>query len=104
MRAVPTTRSATPGWVRKQRGVGEYTIEIVIRQIELQKILLPNFATAVGTRHVGKMCSAFQTDRDVTEFGNHFEVSPGPAAKIKYVKRGSPSMYCNIAAMFWLTS
>src|SRR4029077_13762218 len=27
---------------------------------------------------------AFQTDRDVTEFGNHFEVSPGPAAKIKY--------------------
>ena len=30
------------------------------------------------------MCSAFQTDRDVTEFGNHFEVSPGPAAKIKY--------------------
>ena len=30
------------------------------------------------------MCGAFQTDRDVTEFGNHFEVSPGPAAKIKY--------------------
>ena len=60
----------------KQRGVGEYTIEIVIRQIELEKILLPNFAAAVGTRHVGKMCGAFQTDCDVTEFGNHFEVSP----------------------------
>ena len=28
----------------KQRGVGEYTIEIVVRQIELEKILLPNFA------------------------------------------------------------
>ena len=52
------------------------------------------------------MCGAFQTDRDVTEFGNHFEVSSGPAAKIKYceMKRVSPSMYCNIAAMFWLTS
>jgi hypothetical protein len=25
------------------------------------------------------MCGPFQTDRDVTEFGNHFEVSPGPA-------------------------
>ena len=68
----------------KQRGVGEYTIEIVIRQIELEKILLPYFAVAVGTRHVGKMCGAFQADCDVTEVGNHFEVSPGPAAKIKY--------------------
>ena len=68
----------------KQRGVGEYTIEIVIRQIELEKILLPNFAAAVGTCHVGKMCGAFQTDRDVTEFGSHFEVSPGSAVKVKY--------------------
>jgi len=68
----------------EQRGVGEYTIEIVIRQVELEKILLPNFAAAVGTRHVGEMCGAFQTNRDVTEFGNHFEVSPGPAAKVKY--------------------
>ena len=68
----------------KQRSVGEYTIEIVIRKIELEKILLPHFAAAVGARHVGEMCGAFQADRDVTEFGNHFEVSPGPAAKIKY--------------------
>jgi hypothetical protein len=57
-------------------------------------------------RHVGEMRGTFQTDRDVTEFGNHLEVAPGPAAEIKYcsVKRGSPAMYCNIAAMFWLTS
>jgi hypothetical protein len=50
------------------------------------------------------MCSAFQTDRDVTEFGNRFEVSSGPQPKSNIVKRVSPSMYCNIAAMFWLTS
>src|SRR5580704_17556536 len=68
----------------KQRGVGEHTIKIVIRQIELEKILLPHFAAAVSAGHVGEMCSAFQTDRDVTEFGNHLEVSPRPAAKIKY--------------------
>jgi hypothetical protein len=30
------------------------------------------------------MCGAFQTDRDVTEFGSHFEVSPGFAVKVKY--------------------
>ena len=68
----------------KQRSVGEYTIEIAIRKMELEKILLPNFAAAVGASHVGEMCSPFQTDRDVTKFGNHFEVSAGPAAKIKY--------------------
>ncbi len=78
-------RQLLAGYV-KQRGVGEYTIEIVIRQIELEKILLPNFAAAVSTRHVGEMCGAFQTDRDVAQFGKHFEVSPGPAAKIKYCK------------------
>ncbi len=70
----------------EQRGVGEYTIEIVIRQVELEKILLPNFAAAVSTRHVGEMCGAFQTDRDVAQFVKYFEVSPGPAAKIKYCK------------------
>jgi hypothetical protein len=30
----------------KPRGVGEYTIEIAIRQIELEKILLPNLVAA----------------------------------------------------------
>src|SRR5271169_5976474 len=65
----------------KQRRVGEYTIEIVIRQIELEKILLPDFAAAVGTSHVDEMRGAFQTDSDVTELDNHFEVPPGPAAK-----------------------
>src|SRR5271169_440673 len=68
----------------KQRGVGEYPIEMAIRQIKLEEILLPNFAAAVGTRHFGKMLGAFQTDRDVTESGKHFEVSARPAAKIKY--------------------
>ena len=66
----------------KQRGVGEYTIEIVIRQIELEEILLPYFATAMGTRHRDEMCGAFQTYRDVTDVGEHLEVAAGPAAKI----------------------
>src|SRR3984957_13464700 len=68
----------------KQRGVGEHTIKIVIRQIELEKILLPHFAAAVSAGHVGEMCSAFPTDRAAPDFGNHLEVSPRPAAKIKY--------------------
>ena len=59
-------------------------VGVHILQIELEEILLPNFGVAIGTRYVSEMRGAFQTDRGVTEFGKHFEVSPGPAAKIKY--------------------
>jgi hypothetical protein len=52
----------------KQRGVGEYAIEMVIRQIELEEILLPHLAAAMGARHHGEMRGAFQTYRNVTEF------------------------------------
>ena len=71
----------------KQRGVGEYAIEMVIRQIELEEILLPYFAAAMGARHHGELRGAIQTYRDVTEFGKHLEVATGPAAKIQYRKR-----------------
>src|ERR1700737_3161323 len=68
----------------KQRGVGEHAIEMVIRQIELEEILLPYFAATAVARHRGEVRDAFQTYRDVTEFGKHLEVAPGPAAKIEY--------------------
>ena len=66
----------------KQRRIGEYSIEIVIRQTKLQEILLPYFAAAVGARHLDEMFGAFQTYCDVTEFGKHLEVAAGPAAEI----------------------
>jgi hypothetical protein len=53
----------------KQRGVGEHAIEIVIRQIKLEKILLPYFTAAVGTRHCNELRGTFQTYRGVTKFG-----------------------------------
>jgi hypothetical protein len=37
-----------------------------------------------GARHRGEARDAFQTYRDVTEFGKHLEVAPGPATKIEY--------------------
>ena len=67
----------------KRRGVGEYAIEAVIRQIELEEILLPYFAAGMGVRHCGETrCCAFQPYRNVTEFGKHLEVAARPAAKI----------------------
>ena len=67
----------------KQRRVGEYAVEMAIRQIELEEILLPYFAAAVGARHYGEARGAFQTYRDVTELGERLEVASGPAAKIE---------------------
>src|SRR5262249_14851300 len=77
----------------KQRGVGEHTIEIVLRQIELEEILLPHFAAAVVARPYGQLLRAFQTNRDVTEFGERLEVAARPAAKLEdYERRFIPKV------------
>src|SRR6266849_5146605 len=73
----------------KERGVGEYAIEMIIRQFELEEILLPYFAAAMDARHHNEMRGAFQTDRDVAEIGKHLEVAAWPAAKIEYRKMRS---------------
>jgi hypothetical protein len=46
------------------------------------------------------MQGSFQTDRDVTYFGKHFEVAPWSAAKMN---GGLPSICSNSASMFRLT-
>src|SRR5713101_2125956 len=57
---------------------------MVTRQVELEEILLPYFAAAVGARHRGEVCGALQTNRDMTAFGKCLEIAPGPAAEIEY--------------------
>jgi hypothetical protein len=68
----------------KQRGVGEYAIEMILGQIELEEILLPDFAATISARHSDKVPSAFQTYRDMAEFGEDLKVTPRAAAKIEY--------------------
>src|SRR5258708_27623640 len=70
----------------KQRRVGEHAIKTATRQVELEKILLPYFAAAVGARHRGAVRGALQTNRDMTAFGKRLEVASGPAAEIEYHK------------------
>src|SRR5712692_7529251 len=74
-------------WYMKQRGVGEHAIEMVIRQIELEKFLPPYFAAAVGACHGGETRGAFQTDCDVAELRKRLEIAPRPTAKIEYCER-----------------
>jgi hypothetical protein len=73
-------------WDVKQRGVGEYAIEAIFRQIELEKILLPHFTTAVDARHCRETRGAVQTHREMAKIGKGLKVTAGPA-KIKYRER-----------------
>src|ERR1700719_2068938 len=68
----------------KQCRVGDHAIKTARRQVELEEILLPYFAAAVGARHRGEVRGALQTNRDMTAFGKRLEVAPGPAAEIEY--------------------
>ena len=53
----------------KQRGVGEYAVEAPVRQIELEKILLPDFASGFRPRHFGEALRALQPNRKMAETG-----------------------------------
>ncbi len=76
-------RQFLAGHMEKRR-VGEDAVEMPIRQIKFEKILLPHIAAAVGARHGGKVRGSFQADRDVAKFAKDFEVAPWPTAKIKH--------------------
>ena len=65
----------------------EDAVKALTGQVKFEEILLPHFAAAVGTRHYGEVHRAFQTNRDVTEFGERLEVASRPAAKIEDFER-----------------
>ena len=52
-------------WHMKQRGICEHAIEPRIRKIEFEKILLPNFASRIGARHLNKPLGTFKSNRFV---------------------------------------
>jgi hypothetical protein len=71
----------------KERGIGEYPIEAAGGQIELEKILLPYFTTAVSARHGRKTLRAFEADCNVTAVDERLEVAAGAASKIQDCER-----------------
>jgi hypothetical protein len=70
-------------WHMKQSGICEHAIEPCIRKIEFEKILLPNFASRIGARHLNKPRGTFQSDRNVAKRGKRLQVTARPTAKIK---------------------
>lgn len=72
-----------PGWYMKQRGIGKYSIEIRHREIELQEILLPDHAAAVGACHFDETPGTIQTDDHMTEAGKGLQIAAWAAAEVE---------------------
>src|SRR5260370_21262780 len=76
-------RQLLAGYMKK-RGVGEYAIEMVVRQTKLAETLLPYCAAAIGARHGGEAGGAFQTYRDDAPTRTNRRSPPVPAAQLDY--------------------
>ena len=72
----------------KQAGIGKHAIEVRLRQIELEKILLPHFAARACARHIGKGCCTFQSDRAVAEHSEALQVATRSTAEVEYREGG----------------
>ena len=70
----------------KQRGVGEYAVKAAGRQLQIQEILLPYFATA-RARHGHERRRALQSDGRVAEGREGAQIAPGPATEVEYRER-----------------
>lgn len=68
----------------EQLGVGEHPVEVRFGQFHLQEILPPDFASAVGARHVGQGWSPLEADGAVPPLRECPQVAPGTAAQVQY--------------------
>ena len=66
----------------EERGVGENAIEVISREIECEKVLLPHFATRFA-RHCGETRGTFQADGGMTKVDKRLEVASRPTAKVE---------------------
>src|SRR5687768_15193480 len=71
----------------KQRSVGEYAIEGLVRHTETQKVLAPDFTAAMAASHFDKTLGALQSHCDMAKFRKNLEVPAWSAAKIQYPAR-----------------
>ena len=67
----------------EERCVREDPVEHSLGQFELQKILLPHFATGGRTRHGHELRRAVQSDRAVTESRERGQIAPRAAAEVQ---------------------
>ncbi|MNE88205.1 hypothetical protein D3C80_1854860 [compost metagenome] len=71
----------------KQHGIGENAVEAFGRQVEFEKVLLPDLTAAVIARHLGKPFTAVEANGNVPHGGEGFQVTARPTAKIEQGER-----------------
>ena len=71
----------------EERGVGKNSVEILRRQIQLQKILVPYCAAAVLLRQLDETLRSIETDGFMPKIAKDLQVSPGTAAEVEDAKR-----------------
>ena len=71
----------------EERGVGKNSVEILRRQIQLQKILVPYFAAAVLLRQLDEALRSVESDRFVSEIAKDLQIPAGTAAEVEDAKR-----------------
>jgi hypothetical protein len=71
----------------EQRGVSENAVEAAGGKLKREKILLPDLAAAVLSRHGGEWSGTLKAYRLMTESAKRDQVTPGAATEIEYAKR-----------------
>ncbi len=71
----------------EQRSVGKNAAELFVRQVEPQKVLLPDLAAGLVAGHLRETLGAVDADRAMAETGENLEVAPRPAAQIENGER-----------------
>ncbi|MNF79036.1 hypothetical protein D3C84_612390 [compost metagenome] len=71
----------------EQHCIGKNPVETFSRQIEFQKVLLPDLATAVLAGHLRELLRTIEADSGMTHARERLQITPRPTAKIKNVER-----------------
>lgn len=70
-------------WNVKERGIGEYAVEMLGWQVESEKILMPYLGARVPARHLDKTGRAIQAHCPVPKRNKGFKVAARPASEIQ---------------------
>jgi hypothetical protein len=67
----------------EKRGVGENPIKPPFRQLEIEKVLIPDFTATMRASHFHEAPGALKPDRLMAELAERPQVTTGTAAKIQ---------------------
>ena len=92
----------------EQHRIGENPVKALGRQIQLQKILLPDLTTAVFARHLRELLRAIKPDSGVAHAREGLQITPRPTAKVENVERrlalNMPQQRINVLADIMIAS